>query len=78
MKQKMIYISDEMFEALKKENASALVERLCQEYFKKADLKNMTPEQRAERIKVLEIEIEAEKKLREAGIKAEVKTNVSV
>jgi len=73
MKQKMIYISDEMFEALKQENASALIERLCREHFKSQDTKTMTEEQRQIRIKELEIKLEAMKKLREMGVE-----NVSI
>lgn len=65
-KQKMIYISDEMFEELRKEeNASALIVRLLMEHFASTNIKKMTPEQREEKIKILEIEIAAEKAVRE-------------
>jgi predicted aspartyl protease len=66
MKQKMIYISDEIFEQLKgSENASALVEKLCREHFQSTEVKTMTPEQRSKRIAILEIELEAMRKKKE-------------
>jgi predicted aspartyl protease len=65
MKIKQVYISDENFEKLIGINASALVNELLQEHFQSTEIKTMTPEQRAQRIAVLEIEIEAERKVRE-------------
>ena len=63
MKQKMLYLSDENFDKLKGINASALVNELLNEHFQRSDVKTMTPEQRAFRIKELEIELEAVNKL---------------
>ena len=65
MKQKMIYISDELFEALKKEKASALIARLLNEHFKMLDTKKLPLEERKKALAIQKIELEALKKIEE-------------
>lgn len=65
MKQKMIYISDENFDKLKGENASALINDMITRHFQEVNHKSMTYEQKIQRIKELELKLEFEKKLEE-------------
>ena len=55
MKIKQVYISDENFQRLSGINASALVNELLNEHFRKSEAKAMTPEERDLEIKRMEI-----------------------
>lgn len=64
MKQKMIYISDELHEALRTEdNASALVGRLLTEHYNFKELKDLSPEEIDKRIQILKTKLEAKRKI---------------
>ncbi len=65
MKQKMIYITDENFEALKEINASALINEMLNDYFKMKKEKTKDPEVLKKEIEILKIQIEAENKIKE-------------
>lgn len=66
MVNKTISLSLETFNNLKTElNASALIERLCRNYFDANNSKNMSAEDRKKKIASLKVEIEAAKKAEE-------------
>ena len=65
MKVKQVYISDENFSNLIGINASALVNELLSNYFAKEKDKIKDPKVLEKEIKILEVEVEAEKKIKE-------------
>lgn len=66
MKNKTISITDELYDLLKNEvNASKLICDLLIDHFEHQSIRKLTPEERDRRMKILEIEIEAEKKIKE-------------
>ena len=64
MAQRYIYLSDELNAKLKKEeNASALIQTLLVEHYKKVEFDNLSKEEIKKLIEVKKIEIEAIKKI---------------
>ena len=63
---KMISIPDELAIKLKEEaNASALIVRLLNEYYEMEKTRQLTPEEIDRKIKILEVRMEAEKRIKE-------------
>ena len=66
MAQRYIYLSDELNNKLKEEeNASALIQQLLTDYYEMEKTRQMTPEEIDKKIKILEIKLEAKKKISE-------------
>jgi len=65
-KPKYIYFTDELAEKLsQEENASALICELLRNYYEQAKEEKMTPEELDKKIAMLEIQVEANKKMEE-------------